>query len=474
MHAEKSTGTMSHSTRGRLLLPSLLLLAASFFAAGCSNGAAVSSSSAVKGTGFVVGTDAPMAAVTSFNVQVQSITATDANNNSVQLLSGSPWVDFARYNGLQTLLELNQVPAGTYTSVTITLGSGTIGYLDTTTAEPTIKSMPATISPSSVTITLDKPLVIAQGAAPTGLHIDFLLGKSIQTNANGQITGSVTPTFRIDSVGDDDSGAYIDEFVGGVLSVNSGSQSFVMQGMHGSQITVYVNGQTHWEGNATLGDLSSSSIVEISGKLDSTNGGIDADEVGILSQSGFYASGQITYVNPATGPASSFDLYVRGLLPANTGLTLGQRATVQLSGSETYDIYWMHDPLTQYVFNQSTLVAGQDVAIGGPASGAANASDVTVKRVVLRHWGFVGTVVPGSQNSNNNSFQMQVNGFAGVLIPQPITVFITGNTEFRDGWSDFGSISDNAKVRVVGLLLKDPNTGNTILVGHYVDDMEND
>ncbi|HEU5458319.1 MAG TPA: DUF4382 domain-containing protein [Terracidiphilus sp.] len=466
---------MSQSAHRRLFLPSLLVLAAaSIFTAGCSNGSAVSSSSAIKGTSFIVGTDAPMASVTSFNVQIQSITATDANNNTVQLLSGSPTVDFARYNGLQTLLELNQVPAGTYTSVSITLGSGTIGYLDTSTPEPTIKTIPAVIPSGPITITLDKPLVITQNAPPVGLRIDFQLAKSIQVDSNGQITGNVTPTFKINTMGDDDSGAYIDEFVGGVVSTNSGAQTFVLQGEHGLQVTVSVSSQTEWEGNASFSDLSSSSIVEVSGKLDSTTGNLDADEVGILSQSGFYASGQITYVNPATGPAGSFDLYVRSLLPANTGLTLGQLATVQLGGSETYNIYWMHNPLTQYVFNQSTLVAGQDVAVGGPASGAASASNVTVKRVVLRHWGVVGTVVPGSENSNNNSFQMQVNGFAGVLIPTPITVYITGDSEFRDGWSGFGSISDNAKVRVVGLLLKDPNTGNTILIGHYVDDMEND
>ncbi len=415
-----------------------------------------------------------MASVTSFSVQVESIAATDSNGNTVQLLSGSPTVDFARYNGLQTLLELNQVPAGTYTSVSITLGSGTIGYLDTSTAEPTIKTIPAVIPSGPIAITLSKPLVIAQNAPPVGVRIDFQIAKSIQVNSNGQITGDVTPTFKIDTVGDDDSGAYIDEFVGGVVSTDAGAQTFVIQGSHGLNVTVSVSGQTRWEGNATFNDLSTSSIVEVSGKLDSTTGALDADEVGILSQSGFYASGQITYVNPNSGPATSFDLYVRGLEPTNTGLALGQLATVQLGGSETYDIYWMHNQLTQYVFNQNSLIAGQDVAIGGPASGASNASDVTVKRIVLRHWGFVGTVVPGSQNANNNSFQMQVNGFAGVLISQPITVYITGGTEFRDGWTDFGSVSDNAKVRVVGLLLKDPNTGNTILIGHYVDDMENE
>jgi Domain of unknown function (DUF4382)/Domain of unknown function (DUF5666) len=467
---------MSHSTPGRLLLPSLVVLAAaSFFAVGCSNGSSVTSSSnSAQGASFVVGTDAPMASVTSFSVQVESIAATDMNGNTVQLLSGSPTVDFARFNGLQTLLDMNDVPAGSYTSVTITLGTGTIGYLDTTTAEPTIQTMPAVIPPDPIVIALNKPLVVAQNAAPVGLHIDFQLDKSIQVDSNGQITGDITPTFKVNTVGPDDAGAYIDEFVGGVLSTDPGSESFQIQGPHGRQFTVNVSGQTEWEGNTSISDLSTSSIVQISGKLDRADGTIDADEVAILSQNGFYASGQITYVSPSSGPASSFDLYVRGLLPTSTGLTLGQLAAVQLGGSETYSIYWMHNPLTEYVFNQSGLLAGQDVAIGGPATGAANATDVTVKRIMLRHWGFNGTVVAGSEDANNNSFQMQIKGFAGVLIPQTVTVYIFGDTAFRDGWIDFGSIADNAHVRVVGLLLKNPTNGNTILLGHYVDDLDND
>jgi hypothetical protein len=44
---------------------------------------------------------------------------------------------------------------------------------------------------------------------------------------------------------------------------------------------------------------------------------------------------------------------------------------------------------------------------------------------MLRDWGFNGTVVAGSKNSTNGTFQMQVNGFAGVLIPETVTVYVT-------------------------------------------------
>ena len=456
------------------MLPSLLgLTITSFLVAGCGSSLTSSTnnnSQAATGSSFVIGTDAPMASVISFNVQVMNISATDQNGNTVQLLSGSPTVDFARFNGLQTLLDMNDVPVGTYSSITITLGTGTIGYLDTSTAEPSVQTSPANITPSSVTYTLSNPMMVQQAGAPVGLHLDFDLRKSIGVT-NGQINGNVTPTFTANGVNNSDKGAYIDEFDAAVLTPDPGAQSFTIQGPHGRQFTVNVSGATEWDGGDTFADLTSNSIVQISGTLDRADATIDADEVAILSDNGFYAAGQVTYVNPSSGPASSFDLYVRGLLPTNTGLTLGQRATIDLNGTEKYSIYWMHGPLAQFLFNPSGILAGQHIAVGGPASGAANANGVTAKRVTLRHWGFNGTVVPGSVNTGNNTFQMQVNGFAGLLIPQTVTVFITDNCEFRDGFSQLSDVSAATNVRVVGLLLKDPLNGNTVLVGHYVDDL---
>src|SRR5579862_6962056 len=176
-----------------------------------------SSNSTPSGSAFVVGTDAPLAGVVSFAVQLQSVDAIDANGKQVPLLSGTPTVDFARYNGLQTLLDMNDVPVGTYNSIAITLGTATIGYLQTQSgAAPTIQTMNAMLTQSTVTVQLSSPLVVAQ-SEPVGLHLDFDLQKSIQVDSSGQITGQVTPAFDVKAVANSDSGAYIDEFDAGVV-----------------------------------------------------------------------------------------------------------------------------------------------------------------------------------------------------------------------------------------------------------------
>lgn len=483
---------MNFRTQGRSVpIAVLSLAAATLLMAGCNGSTSPTSTTnpqTVTGSSFVVGTDAPVASVTSFTVPIENICGVTTNpttnlSECVPFISGTPSVDFARFNGLQTLLDMNDIQAGTYTQIQITLGAATLGYLDMTKTPPVIQTEQATYASSctsttscTYTATLATPLVVAASSAPVGLRVDFDLRKSVAVDGSGNITGTVTPTFDIKTVGPSDAGAYIDTFIASVVSVNTTAQSFVVQGPHGRNFTINVSGTTQWENGDSLTTLvAGSSIVELSGTLDRADATIDADDVAILSQDGFYAGGQVTYVTPpTTGTAApSFDLYVRGLLPTSTGLTLGDIATIDLANSNSpkFFIRWMHNPLTELLFNPSTMMAGQHVSVGGPASGAASASDVTVKRVVLRDWGFNGTVVANSVAASatgvNSAFTMKINGFAGVLVPQTVTVYIVPECAWRNGLTAMSDLKVGDDVRVVGLLLN--INGQPVIVGHYVD-----
>jgi hypothetical protein len=487
---------MSPKLQEKLIRLALLPLSAALIVAtGCSNGSlnSMGTQSGPSGPAFLVGTDAPLASVVSFQVQVQSVELTGSGVTPANLISGTPTVDFARYNGLQTLLDMNDVPANTYTGVQIVLGTATIGYLNVPTctpapctpAAPTISTETGTYPDAATTytvnLTLDKPLVVsASGGQPVGLRMDFDLAKSIPVDTNGNFTNPITPTIDVHTIARTDTGAYIDTFVGGVVTLPTGGSSatepnsFAIAGPHGENFTINTTSTTQWDGDASLATLSTNDIVEVSGQLDPADQTLDADEVAILSDSNFYATGQITYVTPASGAATNFDLYVRALEPTDVDssvISLGQLAQVNLTGSEKYFVYWMHNPFTQFLFNSSSLVAGQDVAIGGPDTGVTSAG-VGVKRIHLRNWGFNGTIVSSSQDSGNGSFQMQVNGFAGVLIPNPITVYLGGRCDFRYGFGAFSDLTNSTNIRVVGLLLKNPTTGQVILWARHVDGFE--
>jgi hypothetical protein len=291
---------------------------------------------------------------------------------------------------------------------------------------------------------------------------------------NGQITGAVTPTLDLKAITPSDADAFIDDFVAGVVSVNAGGNSFVIQGPHGHQFAVNVNGQTEWDDGEGIGDLTTTSIVEISGTLDHLTGTFLADSVEILSQDKFFAGGLITFVNPPTNTAADFDLYVRSVLPAGTGFTSGQISTIDLTGNEKYFIHWMHNSfrnkLTNILFNSSLLVAGQHVSIGGPFTNGA----VTVKRVVLRHEGHTGTWVVGSTDAGASTFQFNSNGLAGVLFNGPVTVYVTPFTRFGGGLTGISDLTGTAaiKLRVVGLVLKDPISGQPVFVARGVEKLQ--
>jgi hypothetical protein len=469
---------MSPKTTEKLLRLALLPLTAALVAAtGCGNGAMTTltgtQSSAGGGPVFVVGTDAPpsIPSIAGVPIQLESIVLTNGSTKSNNVLVGTPTVDFARYNGLQGLVDMNDVQQGTYTGVTITLGTASINYLNTAVTPPTIVPSAATLSQPSVSIPLPSPLnVSATGGVPVGLRIDLDLAQSIVTN-NGVPTGAINPVFDVSTVARTDLGGHIDEFIGGVTMPPSSATatSFQITGPHGEAFTINLSSSTEWDGGATESELLSdgmSAVVEVAGQFDPADQTLDADEIAILTDTGFYAGGLVTYATAPAGTTNGdMQFYVRHVLPSDlTQVTLGTIADVAITGNEKYGIYWMHNGLANLLFNADSLTAGQEIDLGGADP---TASPFDVKRIHLQNWGYVGTVKAGSENSNQGTFQMNVTGFAGNVIPSPITVYLGTGCDFRYGFGAFNDVTDNAQIRVVGLLLK--FNGQTVLVARHID-----
>jgi len=452
--------------------------------AGCSNNSSGNNTNNTQpqsNSVFVTGTDAPLASVVGFRVDITGMTLSDGTGTPVSVLNGTQTVDFARLNGLRTLLDINTIPAGTYTQAVITLANPSIDYLNVTNPQtnppthPTLSTLDSSansnpqlsLTTSTVTINLATPLVVSMGDID-GLRFEFNIKKSVAVDGNGQIAGPITPTIDLKVVTPSDADAYIDEFDAGVVSVDAAGNSFVIQGPHGHQFTVNVSQQTEWEGNETINDLTTSSIVEISGTLDRTSAAILPDTVAIVSQNKFWAGGLVTYVDPPVGTAADFDMYVRNVLPSGTGFASGQISTIDLTGNEKYFIHWWHNNWGSFLFNSTGLVPGQHVSIAGPFSNG----QVTVKRVVLRHSGHSGTLVVGQTNTQAGTFQFNSNGLAGVLFEGPVTVQVTPFTRFLGGLSGINDLTGNTALdlRVVGLVLK-TNTGSPIFLAFSVEEL---
>ena len=187
--------------RLRFLFPAAVpLLVGALLLAGCGSDVKPSNprTASSKGSGSVVliGTDTP-AAVVSFTTVLQSVDATDADGRSISLISGTPTVEFVNCKGLPTVLEMNDAPAGTYTQIAVTFGPATIGYLPAHSgAAPSLQTMPAVFTTSTVTARLPAPLVVTQGVA-VSIRVDFPLDQSMQVDSSGNVTGQVGPILDV-------------------------------------------------------------------------------------------------------------------------------------------------------------------------------------------------------------------------------------------------------------------------------------
>jgi Domain of unknown function (DUF4382) len=422
---------------------------------------------------YTVGTDAPLPSVVSCEVNVTGISLNNGGT-AVSVLAQPAIVDFAQLSGLHQLLDLTAVPTGTYTSATITISSPVIGFIDTSVTPPAINTINGTLTQSTVTVNFAQPVVVAN-ADLLGLRMEFDLRQSLQTDQNGQVTGMVNPVFEVELLDAANAQVAIDDFHGGVVGV-TGANSFTIQGPHGRQWTVDTSASTVLDDpTIPISSFTTTTIVEVSGTIDPVSHDIVASEIEVVSNNSFYLGGLLTSVRPTPGAATQADLYVRDELPAINGISDGQIETLDLNGSENYLIEHIHLPLSTLLFNNMELAAGQRVGIGGAITTTNGATTLTVHRVVLKRQGQAGTWVPGStmiQNNNAGTFQLNDNWTAGVLLPQPLMVMTTNDTNFIN-LSGLSALQGTAAlpIRVVGFILVNQSTGQAVMVARSVEQL---
>jgi Domain of unknown function (DUF4382) len=422
---------------------------------------------------YTVGTDAPLPSIVSCEVNVSGISLNNGGT-AVSVLAQPAVVDFAQLSGLHQLLDLSAVPTGTYTSATITIASPVIGFIDTSVTPPAVNTISGTLTQSTVTVNFAQPVVVTN-ADLFGLRMEFDLRQSLQTDTNGQVTGMVNPVFEVALLNATDAQVSIDDFHGGVVGI-TGPNSFTIQGPHGRQWTVDANTSTMLDDPTTpISSFTTNTIVEVSGTLDPVTHDIVPSEIEVVSNSNFYLGGLFTNIRPTPGAATQADLYVRDELPAINGISDGQIETLNLNGSENYLIEHIHLPLTTLLFNNMELAAGQRVGIGGAIATANGTTTLTVHRVVLKRQGQAGTWVPGStivQSNNTGTFQLNDNWTAGVLLPAPLTVMTTDDTNFVN-LNGLSALQGTAalRIRVVGFILVNQATGQPVMVARSVEEL---
>ena len=453
-----------------------LLLGLSLMGLGCgsSNSSSQNSNSNAKSASvFLTGEDAPASAVVGFNVTIDNITF-NSSTSTVSAISSPEAVDFARLMGLRTLLGFNTIPQGTYTSVTFTFENSNpapvISYVDVTTNPPSVKTLTGSFSQTTVTVPFPtaSPLVVASNGL-AGLHIDFDVDDSVVTSG-GQITGAINPVINVAAVSASEEMGEITDFTGNVVSTSSSSNSFSMQGPYGMPRTIDVNSSTQYNGSNSLGTLAANAIVSVIGTVQA-DGSIQAKYVELITTDKAFISGRVLAVNPASGPATSVTMWVGEEVGTSGVIPVDTVQTINLSSITNYEVCFFDNWLTQQVFNNTSLVIGQRIFIGGTVSGGVFTPDM----VSLRRQGVVGSLVSSSVNvtggsgSNLGYFQMQNDALMSYSAGGAFTVYTGNATTFEniDGLSGLASAGTPNLVSR-GLVFKDVLTSKPIVVAGRV------
>ena len=410
---------------------------------------------------FVTGEDAPLPSVVSFYITLNSITLNNSSK-SVTLLSTPETVDFGRLVGLRSLLGFNSVTPGTYTSATFNLASPVIYFVDMTTTPPSIGTLKGTLTNPAVTVAFPTgaPLTVAANGL-AGLHMDFDLRQSLAVNGSGQITGSVNPVIEVAAVSASAALGTVTEFTGSVVSVNSSSGTFTMQGPYGFQEIIDANSQTQFSGTYTLATVPVNAIVSVEGTVQA-DGSLLASGVEVITTNAAFISGRILAVSP--GPQVT--MFVGEELPnLSPTIPVDSVYTVDLSTVSNYAVCFFDNWFTQQFFNANTLVVGQRIFVGGTFTSGT----FTPSMVSLRRQGVLGslvenTVTIGNAGTNQGSFQMQNDLLLSYAAGGPFTVNTGAGTTFVNinGLSGLQT-AGAANLAVGGLVFDDVNTGKPVV-----------
>ncbi|HUO25216.1 MAG TPA: DUF4382 domain-containing protein [Candidatus Aquilonibacter sp.] len=451
----------------------MLMLALAILGASCgssSNSSLSSQSPAV----FVTGEDAPLASVVGFDVTITSITLNGANG-SPQVLSTAETVDFARLLGLRSPLAFSTVPADTYTSATFSLSSPVISYVDMSTNPPSLSTIngqfsPTTGSATQTTVTVNFPTAMVVGSTGlAGLRMEFDIRQSVAVDGNGQITGMINPTIYARAVQAGDSDAQVTDLMGGLVSVNAAGNSFVIQGPYGRQLTVDVSNRTQFNSGWSINNLAAPAFIAVQGSFQG-DGSLMAGDVEVITTSHAFLSGRVLAVNPTSGAVQQITMWV-GETSADLVSDVDTIQTINVSEVNRYDICFFDNLFTNALFNNSSVIVGQRIFIGGSYS----ANVFTPQMISLRFQGVYGTLQSGSVNitdGNLGSFQLQNNALIGYSLGgSPLTVDTSNATLFINT-AGLNSLQTAGSIPLAsgGLVFVDPITSTPVMAAAVVAD----
>lgn len=451
-----------------ILLPSLVILLSS-----CGNNSANPSlntpnSSGMSSVSLSMG-DTPPTGVTilSFNLTVASAML---EPNDVSLVTTPVRVDMEQLQTNKTFLHTENVPAGTYTSISVTFSNAAMTIMNNSgaaigsCANGAVCSLTPTLSSTTVSYNgAPFPLTLTADS-PEGLLMDFNVNNSIQSDLSIQpaISFTTLPSFQEgQNNGEGESGQSmleLDDVNGQVTAVDTTNNTFTLQTNSGQSLTITVNSNTQYEAFGDSGLANAFASVAVGQTIQTdlllmTGNVLVAKNVELVGPPN---EGSIEGTITAIQSSTQFTMVVfneEGDMGFGSDIPtqMGNTVTVTLQSGATFNIDL--DEITSLPSGLSfasgaDLLVGQSVRVQ-PITGSSGSS-ITASQVTLHMSQITGQV--GTINSADFTLT-NLPGLFGSATPAitQIDVLVLSNTQFY-GVSGLTALSANNLVSVRGLL----------------------
>lgn len=272
------------------------------------------------GTLVLFAEDQPSGNILHFRMEVRSIVLTNSTGGTLTAFDQSERLEFEwrRLTLAPTVIKVATVPAGTYTSVAVTISGATALEFNPASGTLSERSIPG----QTGTATSPVNLTVSSNQA-AGLRLDFDLRNSIRTDSTGSVF--FVPQFQALPVSFAAGGTpgYIDSVLAQVTSVDLANnrltvniQGFAsLQGVPGPSFTVQVDSNTRFETIASLADVIPGNTLDLDARLQPSGIFLAQEIKRDTVLPGEKILGMVIARTPATGPAAHFSLLVQQAFP---------------------------------------------------------------------------------------------------------------------------------------------------------------
>lgn len=411
---------------------------------GCSPGRVQGASTGAGGASVLINAgDAVNDQIIVFQLPVAA--ATLNGGSSPKVLSAPTQLEFVENAASFLPLSLNNVPAGTYSGITLTVATPTVVIVDPATQVVT----PLTVALASTTVNVPFNPAITVSSSPLVINLDLDLANSVAISGS---SATVTPLFTATTspvapaATQDDTSGEVDNIRGKVTSVTASGFS-IQPPNTGQALAFATNAATQFkDGISSLAQVNAGMILTVEA-ISQSDGSLLARTVESETETAAGQALEGTVTASAGAPATSVSLLAQSAASTNTvaAPAPGNSVSVSITSTTQFSVQsnTISGPLP--AFDASTIGKGQQVVVDSETQPGSSAT-ATGDKIKLQEQVVFGTVSALSGGSfslavSTTSTFFSLTGTSSVAV-QTSTATQLNNVTLANG----------ATVRVRGLL----------------------